>query len=744
MNFRRVILNKMKKFAILVTSTALSLGISTSIVQAQSPIDTQKDRIAIEVHSDETNVSKSELIKKLKAVFPDQFNFLSENDFQLSNAHHYPDDERIRYDLSFHKLVNGKDVYGSVTFVGESLDIESFYYSPVTTAESLFPAKVSREEAEKIATDFLSKLPNGKNFELNPLYTNFYYYSNQLITEPIRYEFSFVLKENNIPIADQQIYVTVLGNGDITQFYQYMQNTKKTTFDDVKLVKSSQEILNKVKNNLSVNLKYQINYDYRTGAETLSLVYQPTINTGINALTSEWQTANGFSKDAPKVGKVEPITNKPLTPKYNGITIDQAKKIASELLKIDSDKVKLNISSVHEYENELGHPFLSINYSYDWDFGGYGSSIEMNKLTGEIISYHDLKDEVLRQLGEPNNKEEITKSDAQTKAIEYLKQWVPSYLHTYGNPIVEPIIEQGRGIYHFTFPRIVNGIIVEGSQISVSLYKDGSLASLYVHHREFENWPSTKDVISSETALKKFTDALSLNLQYRKLDDPKATHYHLMYTPTFNNNAFSYLDATTGSWNSLYGDIDLPHVSHPTAEDELNYLIQNRIIDVKDEKNFNADQSITNGEALRVLVKSLSYFYEYDLVETEILTQTYENIDKKHPLYSVVEQAVRIGILDPTEEFNPGSLLTKEQLAVWYVRALGLDLAAKNYDIYKIDLVDTNKIQQKYLGYVALANALQLLEVENSNQFIPQLEVSYANLATSIFPLAHLIHENRR
>ncbi|KGR77737.1 YcdB/YcdC domain-containing protein [Ureibacillus manganicus] len=734
----------MRKFAILVTSTALTLGITSSIGHAQSPIETQNDRIAIEVHTNEANVSKSELIKKLKSVFPNQFDFLKESDFTLSNAHHYPEDERIRYDLSFQKLLNGKDVYGSVTFVGDTLDIESFYYSPVTTADSLFPPKVSKEEAQKIASDFLSKLPNGNNYELNPLYTNFYYYSNQLLTEPIRYEFSFVLKENNIPIADQQVYVSVLGNGDVTQFYRYVQNPKNVTFDDAKLVKSNQEILNKVKNNLSVNLKYQINYDYRTGEESLALVYQPSINFGINALTSEWQTANGFTKDTPNVGKVKLLTAKPLTPKYNGVTVDQAKKIAQELLKIDVDKVKLNISSVHEYENEQGQPFLSIGYSYDWDYGGFGSSIEMNKLTGEITSYHDLKEEVLRQLGEPKKNGEITKNEAQTKAIEHLKQWVPSYLHNYANPIGEPYLEQGRGIYHFTFPRVVDGILVEGSQISVSVYNDGSLSSLYVHHREFENWPSTKNIITSENAKKKFLDALSLKLQYTKLPDPKATHYHLVYSPIYNNNAYSYLDAVTGNWNSQNGEINLPQVTHPTAEEELNYLIQNRILEVKDAKTFNADQTIKNGEALRVLVKSLSYFYEYDIAESEILTQTYENIDKKHPLYSVVEQAVRIGILDPKESFNPDQLLTKEQLAVWYVRALGLDLAAKNYEIYKLDLIDTNKIQPKYVGYVALANSLQLLELESNNQFIPQLEVSYANLATSIFPLAHLIHENRR
>ncbi len=501
----------MKKLGILVTSTAMSLGIAASIGHAQSPYEVQTEKVAIEVQKTEVEFSKNELIQKLKSIFPKQFDFLSNSDFQLGNAHHYSDDDRIRYNLNFHKTVKGKDVYGNVTFVGDDLEIENFYYEPLNTTDALFPAKVSKEDAKIIATDFLKKFPNGKDFELDTTSLDYNYFSNQLITQPIRYEFSFVQKENNIPISDQRISVSVLGNGEITQLYRFSPNHQKATFADSKLVKSEQDILDKVKKNLSVSLKYQINYDYRTGEETIALVYHPSINNyGINALTSEWQTANGFSKDAPKITKVEKLTSTPIPPKYNGVTIEQAKKIAQDLLKIDSDKVKLTISSVYEHENESGQPLLSINYSYDWEYGGFGSTIEMNKATGEIVSYQDMRSDVYRELGETNKKETITQDQALTKAIEHLKQMVPSYLHNYAKPTSEPYFEKGRGIYHFVFPRVVNGIVVEGNQISVSVGPDGSLYSLYVNHKEVTSWPSTQNIISSENAKNQFVNALSL------------------------------------------------------------------------------------------------------------------------------------------------------------------------------------------------------------------------------------------
>ena len=56
-------------------------------------------------------------------------------------------------------------------------------------------------------------------------------------------------------------------------------------------------MLNKVKENLSVDLNYQVNYDYRTGDRSVELVYRPTAKLqGIEAATGNWMTA----KDTPK------------------------------------------------------------------------------------------------------------------------------------------------------------------------------------------------------------------------------------------------------------------------------------------------------------------------------------------------------------------------------------------------------------------------------------------------------------
>ena len=67
-------------------------------------------------------------------------------------------------------------------------------------------------------------------------------------------------------------------------------------------------------------------------------------------------------------------------------------------------------------------------------------------------------------------------------------------------PVEEPYFEDRLGTYHFSFPRIVNGIIVIGDQISVGIAADGSLNSLNVNYQEVEKWPSIDKVISEEDA----------------------------------------------------------------------------------------------------------------------------------------------------------------------------------------------------------------------------------------------------
>ncbi|MFE8701778.1 YcdB/YcdC domain-containing protein [Cytobacillus sp. FJAT-54145] len=734
-------MKNLKKVGILSLSTALSLGILAPVASASSFGNEQPNQLQVLVASKESTVTKNDLIKKFKSFFPKQFDFLTDNDFHMNTGHRYPEDDTIRYDLNFHKTVDGKNVYGYIGFVGKDLEIESFHYEPANTADALFPAKVTKEEAKKIATDFMKRFPNGAEYVIED--NSYYPYRNQTLTEPIRYSFSFVSTKDKVLIPDQRVEITILGNGEVVNFYRNSKDLKSFTFDDTGKMKSEDAVTKQVKANFSVDLQYQLDFDYQTGERNVRLVYKPTGQySGVHALSGEWQTANGFAKDLPEIKKLEMLSATPLAPKQSNFNVDKAKELAEQLLAVESDKVKLRIESVEERENHFGKKVISINYMYEYQNGGHGTNLELDKDTGEIIQYYNIQRELLTQIGEaPNKGKELSREQALNKALEYLKEYAPSYVHNYAKPTEEYIVDD-RENYHFSFPRVVDGIVVSGDQINMMVSTDGTLMNLNVGYQDVEAWPSSDKVISAYDARTLYRKALSLKLNYVMQPNSKENHYHLVYSPLFNDKAYNLLDANTGEWTNLMDENTPPVVTHPWAEEELNYLIDAKILKVEDVDSFDANASVTKGEALEVILKSLTYFHEGYPPDREETKQTFENIDPKHPLYQVVERAVSLGVLDDNKsKFDFDKNLTREELAVWYIRALGLEQAAKHSNIYKLDFADANKVNKEYYGYVALANSMELLTTEK-NQFNPDQDVNYAQLAVSTLRLAHKVYEN--
>ncbi|MCG7345190.1 S-layer homology domain-containing protein [Sporosarcina sp. ACRSL] len=738
-------MSRYKKAGLLFTSSILSLSMFSSIASASTMVNGQPEKVRIQVASTDIVVTKEELIKKFREMFPNQFDFLTNSDFHVRSPHMYPEDETIRHDLSFTKTINGNQIYGNVGFVGEELEIGYFSYQPHSVPDALFPPKVSKEEAKKIAVDFMKNFLDEKDYQLET--NTFNYYPQQILTEPIRYSFTFARTENQVPIADQIVQVSVLGNGDVVGFNKMSQSSTSSTFDDITQIKDKNELLKEVKENLSVDLNYQINYDYQTSDRTVELVYRPAAKLqGIEATTGKWMTANGYTSEFPGKTKIEKISANQLPSKQDGITVEEAKKFAEQFLAIESDQIKLNIDSIQEMDNYNGVPVISVHYMYMHRNGGSGSSLEFNKNTGEIIRYHNMKDHLLFDLTEKAKKENhLSQQEALSQAVKFIKEWVPSYLNNYAMPVEEPYVDERLGSYHFTFPRIVNGILVNGDQIGVGISADGSLNSLNVDYQEIENWSSSDEVISEQEAKTILEEALSLKLTYMKhAKNVKENHYDLVYLPVFNEESHSYVNARTGEWNNLFTGKDSITVSHPWAEEELNYLINAKVLNLKGDKSFNPDAAISKGEALKVLINSITYFYRGGYFGQENMNQTFENIDTKHPLYQQIERAVELGIIKADNpNFDVDSPITREELSIWMIRVLGLEQAAKDSSIFTLGFDDADKVQSANAGYIAIANSLGLVKAEQ-NQFNPSREVTYAELAVSTIRLAHAIAESGR
>ncbi len=233
----------------------------------------------------------------------------------------------------------------------------------------------------------------------------------------------------------------------------------------------------------------------------------------------------------------------------------------------------------------------NISYTYEYRNGGTGTSLTIDKATGEIINYSDIKNSLEVQEDDSTAEVELTQQQALEKAIAYVKEMVPSYAHQYALPLDDGLYEDYNDSYYFTFPRIVNGLTVMGDQISVNVdAKTGDLLNLYVNAYDDVEWPAATDILTQQEATKLLKNQLKLKLQY--VNHPKVEgkqHYSLAYQPIFKESSSAVIDAKTGEWLYGYGmdNSDKPTIEHPTAAEELNYLIHTGVLEV--DETFNPD-----------------------------------------------------------------------------------------------------------------------------------------------------------
>ncbi|WP_274307081.1 YcdB/YcdC domain-containing protein [Solibacillus daqui] len=732
-----------KKAGVLLSATALSVGLLAPMASASTLGIERMETLPIQVAQTNTSVTKNDLMKRFRELFPSEFPNVTEKDFRMGTGYSHPKDSTVRYELNFSKNIDNQYVYGSFTFVGETLELEQFHYQPVNSKDVLFPAKYSKGEAQKVANEFIEKFDKSEEYELVP--NDFNYYSSSILTQPVQYSFTYMKKKSGVPISDQSISIGVLGDGTVTSYYKKQDVTDNFTYDDPSKKQSESVIANRLRDALKAQLSYKIETDYTTGDYTVKLVYQPNsqVTSGVHALTGEWLTSEGLSSTLSNQ-KITPIVTEPLAAKQSNLTSEQAQAMAEKLLATDKKGVKLTIESIEEKTTETGKAVFNIQYMYHYRNGGTGTELTIDKATGEIINYSDIKNSLEVLDNDSNTEVELTRQQALEKAIAYVKEWVPSYAHQYALPVDEAIYQDYNDSYYFKFPRIVNGLTVEGDQISVNIdAKTGGLLSLHVNAFDNIQWPAATDILTQQEATKLLKNQLKLKLQY--VNHPKVEneqHYSLAYQPVFKEGSYAVIDAKTGEWLDAFGmaNSDKPTIEHPTAAEELNYLIYAGILEI--DETFNPDAPVTKEEALKVLLKSVTYmYYDSRYNASETTNQSFTDIAPDHALYPFVTRALKMGMLDAsTKTFNAAASLSNQELAKWVIGTLKLNNVAQYSDIYELNYSDAAQVDKELRGYVALAYAIGLLEAEN-NQLKPKSEVTYAQLAQVTIRLAHKMNE---
>jgi serine protease AprX len=159
------------------------------------------------------------------------------------------------------------------------------------------------------------------------------------------------------------------------------------------------------------------------------------------------------------------------------------------------------------------------------------------------------------------------------------------------------------------------------------------------------------------------------------------------------------------------------------AEQDINYVLSNRMMDTFADNSFQPDSAVTRGDFARAL--ALNTPLRQSVAPTAKFTDVSGNLEAIAEAVTANGSTLRDWNFAPTgmmtaagTSFNPGSTITRTDLAVAFVKALGLDVQAQQGANQTVidptsgqPLIDNAQIPGALRGYVQIAINKGFLEV---------------------------------
>ncbi|RCX17784.1 S-layer family protein [Fontibacillus phaseoli] len=158
---------------------------------------------------------------------------------------------------------------------------------------------------------------------------------------------------------------------------------------------------------------------------------------------------------------------------------------------------------------------------------------------------------------------------------------------------------------------------------------------------------------------------------------------------------------------------ELNDINGSYAKDAINELLQAGIINGKGDGKFDPTGKISRQDLAIILAKSLN-------LETQSApaTATFTDVPATHYSYQFVEAAAKAGLIKGQGDgkFGTGQNLSRQDMAVLFVRALGVDAAGKGTDL---KFSDAGQIADYAKDAVAAALELGLISGNTNGTFNP-------------------------
>jgi len=285
-------------------------------------------------------------------------------------------------------------------------------------------------------------------------------------------------------------------------------------------------------------------------------------------------------------------------------------------------------------------------------------------------------------------------------------------------------------VYRFWWCRKINGIPSEdflGIEVS-RIYNEVSFFS--ESFNSLSSFQSVEGLLPPEQAAAKFKEIKPFELIYIWPEGSDNTGPPILAyrvdSKRFRIEAKSgeLLDPGLSFWGSMLAGYDHNLRSH-WARAPLTLLSETGRLPFP--WLFQANTTVKKREALRImeLVTSKASPKLTDLSPFADMPESDRDV-----LYAI--HAVKNDILKPGGNFGPDTSLTREDLAVWIINAMGYKEVADSPVSMNVRSKDASKISKDKTNHVALAQGFRLMNNDKNGNFRPKDPVTWAELAVTI------------
>ncbi len=628
------------------------------------------------------------------------------------------DDESYSY-LSIN--VNSQGIITSYSYYDEKIwynDVEVPSIDKMSNDEALEKAKLLVKE---LNPDIYDSLVISKISDAESLFSDEYTFNVQ------RYE-------NGVPVYGNNGSVTVNAEADkIIRFslnYETDINfTSKTDYI------TEEEAWKAFSEKQGVELVYQT--DYSDDEEKIRLVYLPVwehsqyidasggeikeIDYGyITTAMSNYSNVKEMAIEDSAAGERLTETEISELEDIEGlISKDDAQKAVRALEVLDLDD-RMELISINSYvRGEEKERYYKLNFQFSDEENNLNLTgwATVNARTGKLISWQSYK----RNDVSNKNEKEIDRNVIEAAAYDALKILAPEHFADDNKcEYVKDTDEESYNKQTVVYTRYVNELKFDEDTVNVTVNPENNkISSFNISYSEKE-FPSPEGVFSKEEIQNKLSQMIEYELYYITLKSDKNSKFNDKAVLGYLCDELSYikLDPFSGEWinkNDYEQESALVYddISGHYAEEIINKLGKFRI--GFEGREFKPDEIITQEDYISLLVATFINRNPIVLKADNELSWEFQYAQR----YEFLKE----------DELNPQKPVTRENAAVYMIRALGIEEYANLSGIYNCMFPDAiNNI-----GSISILGAMKVFNGDENGNFNPDKQLTRAEAAVVIY-----------